>query len=390
MAKGKDYYAILGLQKDANEQQIRSAYKKKAMLYHPDRNPDNTEEASKKFKEVSEAVEVLTDSNKRAIYDQFGEEGLKMGGGGGGGGPPPGGAGGNPFAGAGGGFPPGAFSFSTSGGAPGGGPGGFQPSDPNDIFASLFGSMGGMGRMGGMGGGRGARGGAGGNPFAGMGGMGGMPGGPMDTSDEEYREEKPQEVVKQLPVSLEDLYKGATKKLKVTKKRRAGGEEANTLETDGVIASLLPAVAVKPGWKAGTKVRFAKAGHETATSAQDLVFVIEEKPHPTFKREGDDLIYELKVPLVDALTGPSSPDAKTSSITTLDGRTIKVDVPYPSPTSGGKPLSSGQVIKVPGEGMPISRKNAPKKKGDLLVKVQVEFPARLSASQVEGLRKVLA
>ncbi|SGZ01705.1 BQ5605_C033g11161 [Microbotryum silenes-dioicae] len=383
MAKGKDYYAILGLQKDANEQQIRSAYKKKAMLYHPDRNPDNTEEASKKFKEVSEAVEVLTDSNKRAIYDQFGEEGLKMGGGGGGG-PPPGGAGGNPFAGAGGGFPggfpAGGFSFSTSGGAPGGGSGGggFQPSDPNDIFASLFGSMGGMG---GMGGGRGARGGAGGNPFAGMGGMGGMggmPGGPMDTSDEEFREEKPQEVVKQLPVSLEDLYKGATKKLKVTKKRRAGGEEANTLE-----------IAVKPGWKAGTKVRFAKAGHETATSAQDLVFVIEEKPHPTFKREGDDLIYELKVPLVDALTGPSSPDAKTSSITTLDGRTIKVDVPYPSPTSGGKPLSSGQVIKVPGEGMPISRKNAPKKKGNLLVKVQVEFPARLSASQIEGLRKVL-
>ncbi|KAM0791792.1 hypothetical protein ACM66B_004055 [Microbotryomycetes sp. NB124-2] len=368
---GQDYYKLLGISKDASDAQIKSAYKKMALKYHPDRNPTNAEEASKKFKELSEAYEVLSDSNKRAIYDQYGEEGLKMGGGGAG----PGGAGSagmgagfGGFPGGAGGFPGGGFqTFSFGGPSMGGagGRGGFRPSDPNDIFASLFGGASPFG--------------GGGSSFSFGGGGGGVPGGfGMDTDSDDGRAEKPPEIVKQLPVSLEDLYKGTTKKLRVTKKRRAGGEEANTLE-----------INVKPGWKAGTKIRFNGAGHETAGGAQDMVFVIEEKPHERFKRDGDDLVVEVSVPLIEALCGPSSGGSTSKSLTTLDGRTIKYELPYPNARTGGKPLQPGQTVKVPNEGMPISRKTSTKKKGDLLVKVNIVFPNNVTASQAEGLRRVL-
>ncbi|KWU41260.1 DnaJ-domain-containing protein [Rhodotorula sp. JG-1b] len=371
---GADFYQRLGVSRDADDDAIKRAYKKLALKHHPDRNK-GSEEASKKFKEVSEAYEVLSDKDKRAIYDQFGEEGLK-------GGFAPGGANGagmgggfNPFAGGGGGGFPGGATFSFSGmpgGGGGRGGGGFTPSDPNDIFAQLF---------------------AGGNPFAGMGGMGGMGGGGggfpggfgMDIdSDEDHhfggggaaKPPPPPEIVKPLPVALEDLYKGTTKKLRVTKKRMNGQEEANTLE-----------VAIKPGWKAGTKIRFAKAGNEMPGGSQDIVFLLEEKPHATFKRDGDDLVYHFKVPLVDALSGPPGGGSVAKSLTHLDGRTINFNVPYPR--GGGNPLKPGQEIRIAGEGMPITRKTATKPKGDLVVKLDIIFPDRISAAQAEGIRKVL-
>lgn len=80
-----------------------------------------------------------------------------------------------------------------------------------------------------------------------------------------------------------------------------------------------------------------------------MVFVIEEKPHDVYKRDGDDLIVEVKVPLVDALSGPTPPATFTRSLTTLDGRTIRYDLPYPSAKLGGKPLMPGQIIRVSGE-----------------------------------------
>ncbi|GAA5938269.1 uncharacterized protein JCM15063_000686 [Sporobolomyces koalae] len=388
---GKDYYKILGVSKDANETEIKKAYKKASLATHPDRN-GGSEQAAKKFQEVGEAYEVLSDKDKRSIYDQFGEEGLKSGFGGGGGGQGAGMGGGfNPFAGGAGGaggFPSG-FTFSSAGG-PGGGFGGFSPSDPNDIFASLFGNMaGGMGGMGDMGGGGGgtrrkAPGGGAGNPFASMGG--GFPGGfggmGMDVDDDHDMggsapKKPPPEITKPLPIALEDLYKGTTKKLKITKKLLSGREESNVLE-----------INVKAGWKAGTKVRFAGAGSETPSGPQDMVFVIEEKPHSQFTREGDDLVYNFQVPLVDALSGPNGGGTPARSLTHLDGRTINFNVPYPR--GGGAPLKPGQIIRISNEGMPITRKNATKPKGDLLVKIDVKFPDRISASQAEGLRKVLA
>lgn len=133
---GRDYYKILGVKRNADEAAIKSAYRKQALKYHPDRvSEDEKDAAQQKFMEISNAYEVLSDADKRRIYDQVGEEGLTRGAGGApGGGAPGGGApGGAP-----GGF---QFHFTSDGGAQDGGAGGNQFfSDPFEIFKSFFGS----------------------------------------------------------------------------------------------------------------------------------------------------------------------------------------------------------------------------------------------------------
>jgi len=137
---GRDYYKILGVDRKADDATLKKAYRKLALKYHPDKNPEDKKEwAEKKFTEVSTAYEVLSDPEKRKIYDQFGEEGLERGAGGG---PGAGGyGGGSPF---GGGFP-------FGGGSPFGGGGGrthefhFQGSDPFKMFENFFGGGGGGG-----------------------------------------------------------------------------------------------------------------------------------------------------------------------------------------------------------------------------------------------------
>ncbi|KAJ1019643.1 hypothetical protein NDA18_006120 [Ustilago nuda] len=381
---GKDYYKILGVSKDADEDTLKKAYKKAALKWHPDRNKDNVEAANKKFKEVGEAFEVLSDKNKRAIYDQFGEEGLK------GGGPPPGadsaGFGGSPSGGAGGfgGFPGGGggrtFTFTSGGPGMGGGMGGFSPSDPNDIFASIFGGASPFSGMGGMedmfGGGGGARknASAGGMPggfnFGGPGAGG--PGGPIPA------DEKPSDVEKQLPLSLQDLYTGTTKRLKVGRKLASGGSEEKILT-----------VEVKPGWKKGTKIRFGGAGHEVSPgSFQDVVFIVDEKPHAHFRRDGDDLRVTIPLNLVDALDPPKAgTPGSRKQILTLDGR--KIDIPIPQPTGGKTSVTPGKTTRLANEGMPIS-KTGGKRKGDLVVEWSVQLPETLTWAQREGVRKVLA
>ncbi|MGH9440216.1 MAG: DnaJ domain-containing protein, partial [Terriglobia bacterium] len=76
----RDYYEVLDVQRDASEQELKSAYRKLALQYHPDRNPGNHEEATEKFKEITEAYSVLADSQKRAAYDRFGHAAVNGGG----------------------------------------------------------------------------------------------------------------------------------------------------------------------------------------------------------------------------------------------------------------------------------------------------------------------
>lgn len=163
-ASGRDFYAILGVQRDADDDALKKAYKKQAMKQHPDRHANKPEAERKaaedKFKDIAEAFEVLSDKNKREVYDRFGEEGLRAGGPTGGGASPAGAAGfgGMPggFTGA---FPGGAtYSFSTNGG----GGGGMNQAHAQAIFEQFFGSGGlagggGLGGLGGLGGGGGVR-----------------------------------------------------------------------------------------------------------------------------------------------------------------------------------------------------------------------------------------
>ncbi|KAF8972194.1 hypothetical protein BDZ97DRAFT_1783637 [Flammula alnicola] len=375
---GADYYKLLGIEKSATEDEIKKAYKKMALKWHPDRNK-GSEEANRKFKEISEAFEVLSDSNKRAVYDQFGEEGLK------GGGPTPGAGGPGGFSGF-GGFPgatssgPGGTTFTFTSGGPGGfggrSSGGYNPTDPNKIFeqmfggGGLFGGLGGMGGMGGMGGGPRRGGSMGGmyggdedhdmdggfSSFGSSGMPGGMPGGiprqrPTRQNSAHFgrrppsptKAEKPSEISRPLKVSLEDLYSGTVKHLKVGRRLLDGTTEDKVLE-----------IQIHPGWKSGTKVRFPRAGNEHPTGeAQDLVFVVEEKPH--------DL---------------------TKTLELLDGRKLQVAVPMGI-------VRPGQSMIVTGEGMPIRKDGAVKSKGDLIVQWDVVFPDKLTPKQKEDLRKIL-
>jgi molecular chaperone DnaJ len=134
MATKRDYYEVLGVSKSASDADIKAAYRKAALKWHPDRNADNKKEAEEKFKEINEAYQVLSDKQKRATYDQFGHAAFQNGGGA---------PGGNPFS---GGFRTGPFqwTYTSSGGNPfeGFGEGGFG-ADPFDIFEQFFG--GGMG-----------------------------------------------------------------------------------------------------------------------------------------------------------------------------------------------------------------------------------------------------
>jgi DnaJ homolog subfamily B member 4 len=367
---GKDYYSILGISKDADEDAVKKAYRKEALKWHPDRNPNDKETADRKFKEIAEAYEVLSDKNKRAVYDQFGEDGLK--------GVPPDGAaggpqgfpGGFPFASA-GGFPGGStFSFSSGGPGMGGGGAGFkpfQPSSAEDIFRQFFGG-GGFGGMAGFEddelGGAGMFGGHGGQ-------FGGIPKmGKFGRSASASSNSGPAVVQRPLKLTLEDLYAGTTKKLKV-KRNMLDASTRQFVPSEKILT-----IQVKPGWKAGTKIKFAGEGDDLPNGqSQDIEFVLEEIPHDRFKRDGDDLKTSINISLVEALTG------FVRVITTLDGRNLRI--------SNQTVIESGHQLRFGGEGMPNSKTGA---KGNLVVQVNVQFPktgTKLDDGKKEMIKRAL-
>lgn len=133
-------------------------------------------------------------------------------------------------------------------------------------------------------------------------------------------------------------------------------------------------IEIRPGWKKGTKITFPEKGNqEPGVIAADLIFVIDEKPHEVFTREGNDLVVNQEISLVEALTG------KTVELTTLDGRNLLIPV-----TEMVKP---GTEITVANEGMPISKE--PRKKGNLRIKFDVRYPSRLTSEQKSELKRVL-
>ncbi|KAL5575361.1 hypothetical protein UlMin_017060 [Ulmus minor] len=342
---GVDYYKVLQVDKSANDDDLKKAYRKLAMKWHPDKNPNNKKEAEAKFKQISEAYEVLSDSQKRAIYDQYGEEGLK------GQVPPPdaGGPGG------------GATFFQT-----GDGPNVFRfnPRNADDIFAEFFGFSSPFGGMGGGGGGGGMR---------GTRSFGGMFGDDMFSSFGEGRPmshtpHKAPPIERTLPCTLEELCKGTTKKMKIS--REIADASGKTMPVEEILT-----IEIKPGWKKGTKITFPEKGNEQPNVIpSDLVFIIDEKPHSTFTRDGNDLIVTQKITLAEALTG------YTVHLNTLDGRSLTIPI--------SNVIHPTYEEVVPKEGMPLPKD--PSKRGNLRIKFNIKFPTRLSLEQKAGIKKLLA
>ncbi|VFR01256.1 unnamed protein product [Cuscuta campestris] len=256
---GVDYYNILKVNRNASDDDLRKAYRRLAMIWHPDKNPGpKKHEAETKFKQVSEAYDVLSDPQKRQIYDLYGEEALKSG---------------------------------------------QAPAVENTVMCSL-----------------------------------------------------------------EDLYKGAKKKMKVSK---------TIQDVSGMprIVEEILTIEIKPGWKKGTKITFPEKGNqEPGVIPSDLVFVVDEKPHPFFAREGNDLVAKQEISLLEALTG------KTLELTTLDGRNLRIPL--------AEVVRPGQEVVVPNEGMPISKEVH--RRGNLRVKIDVRYPTRLTEVQKSELSRVLA
>ncbi|KAI6197165.1 J domain-containing protein [Aphelenchoides besseyi] len=330
---GKDYYKVLGVAKGATDDEIKKAYRKMALKFHPDKNKEPGAEA--KFKEVAEAYDVLSDPKKKEIYDKFGEEGLKADGAG-----HPGGAG---SAGAGPGY---HYTFQG---------------DPMRMFAQAFGGQGGIfADFTGMGGGMGG-------PEMMFGGddmFGGFPGGMHMNGGGARRQQKRRNCAARSSGQFGRHSQGMYEE---DENHKIVSPNGQTRTEDKVLT-----VTIKPGWKSGTKITFPKEGDQyPGHVAADIAFVIKDKPHPKFKRA--NIIYVHRISLRDALIGTSL------NVPTLDGTTY--------------PLRIDTVIKpkmtrtIAGQGLPMHK--TPNRRGDLIVEFDVKFPETLSPAAKELIKNAL-
>ncbi|KAK8947827.1 hypothetical protein KSP40_PGU011914 [Platanthera guangdongensis] len=299
---GVDYYNILKVNRNATGDDLRKAYRRLAMLWHPDKHRGDKQIAEAKFKEISEAydVSVLSNRQRREIYDEYGEEGLK-------------------------GMPPSSSRRTTPCSTASKVPTNFQfnPRNAEDIFAEAF--------------------------------------------QNDNHPQKAPTIERKLACTLEELYKGTTRKLKISRNvRNSNGQY--------VPQSEILVIDIKPGWKKGTKITFPRMGNEEANVIPaDIVFVLDEKPHDVYSRSSNDLIVRRKISLGEALGGT------TVRLQTLDGRDLAIPLTCV--------VSPGHELLIAKEGMPIARE--PGSKGDLKIKFDVIFPSSLTEEQRASIRNVL-
>ena len=354
MANKRDYYEVLGVDKNASADEIKKAYRKLAVKYHPDKNPGD-KEAEEKFKEAAEAYSVLSDAEKKARYDQFGHAGVE------GAGP----------------------DFS----------GGFG--NLNDILNDLFGGAfgGGFGGFGGFGG-----------------GFGGNRGG-----RQQQRVYRGRDIRVRVKLTLEEIAKGVEKEISIEKSvpcSECGGKGAKnssdiktcpgcngTGQVQRVVNSFLGQtvtystcqqcggegkiisnpcrhcngtglvrkretikVNIPAGVEAGMQLTVHGEGHAAKNNGinGDLLVVIEEQEHPEFKREGNNLYYTKIISVIDAMLGTEV------DIPCLDGNyRIKVDAG----------TQSGTVVRLRNKGLPSV--NGYGGTGDMYVKIAVWIPKKL-------------
>ena len=364
MPTTRDYYEILGLEKGADAEEVKRAYRRLAMKYHPDRNPGD-KEAEAKFKEAAEAYEVLADPDRRKVYDQFGHEGLRKGGG------------------------PATHDFSRM--------------DPNDIFSmfnDIFEGMG-VGGMGGRGGG---------------GRRGVARGYDLETEVEVTLEdvakgcERDVEFTR-LEVCTTCVGTGAKPGSKPITCQTCGGQ--GRVQQAGLggmfrMVTMCPAcggrgqvvrdfcdtcrgkgrtplkraltIKVPAGISDGQAIRVPGEGEPPPPEANargdgqrgDLHVVVRVADHEMFRREGDHLVLELPLSFTQAALGASLQVPSLTGPATLD-------VP--------RGTQHGAIFRIQGRGLPNLRSGKP---GDLGVVVRVEVPKKLTAKQEQLLRDFAA
>ncbi|WP_026809467.1 molecular chaperone DnaJ [Arenibacter latericius] len=340
----EDYYDILGIGKNASAAEIKKAYRKKAIQYHPDKNPGDTK-AEEMFKKAAEAYEVLSDPNKKARYDQYGHAAFEGGGGFGG--------------------------------------GGMNMDDIFSQFGDIFG---------------GAFGGGGFSGFSGFGGGG-------------QRRAKGSNLRIRVKLNLEEIANGVEKTVKVKRKVQAEGVTYKTCETCGgrgqvtkitntilgrmqtaatcstcggsgksidskpndadaqglKVSEETVSINIPAGVEEGMQLKVPNKGNDAPGDGVpgDLLVAIETEEHPTLKREGDNLHYDLYISYSDAVLGTSK------EIDTVGGKVrIKLEAG----------IQSGKILRLRGKG--ISSLNG-YGSGDLLVHVNVWTPKELNKEQRE-------
>jgi molecular chaperone DnaJ len=346
----RDYYEVLGVDRNASEAELKKSYRRKAMKLHPDRNPDGGADVEEKFKEVKEAYEILSDGQKRAAYDQFGHAGVdpSMGGG-------------------------------QGGGFGGGGFGGFE-----DIFSDIFG------------------------------GGGGRRGGPQvyRGADLAYR----------IKLTLEEAVSGLTKEIKIpvtdscAKCDGTGAKPGSTPVTCNTcggagkvrmqqgffsVEQACPtchgagkeikdpcpicrgsgkvkkekklSVKIPGGVDNGDRIRLSGEGEvgENGGPSGDLFVEVSVKEHQIFKRDGDDLYCDIPVSIVTAALG-GEVDVPCLGAT----QCLKLKIPTGSQTS--------KMFRLRGKGIKSVRSHSV---GDLLCRIVIETPVKLSSKQKDLLRE---
>ena len=302
----KDYYKILEIDRNATEIDIKKAYKKLAVKWHPDKNPTNKDEAERKFKEISEAYQVLSDPQKKNIFDNYGEEGIKQDNNGGGGG----------------GFPGGGGMFNSN------------FTDPNDIFKMFFG---------------------GGGMDSGMASMFGQQFGQNFQQSSRKTTRKSEPIIIHIPIKLKDCYTGTKRKITIKVKnicKCCNGEGGLNLKTCSdcngsgvkvVNQMLAPGmmqrfqttcptcngsqkiadksctechgnkitseekeiiIVIEPGSKNEDKKVIKGQGHQMPNDERgDIICILKEDKHHLFERIDNDLVYRHDITYGDAITG---------------------------------------------------------------------------------------
>lgn len=348
MASKRDYYEVLGVGRDASGDDVKKAFRKLALQYHPDRNHGDAA-AAEKFKEASEAYEVLSDTEKRSVYDRYGHAGLN---------------------GMGGGFGGGAVDLS-------------------DLFGDILGSF-----FGGGGGGRRQ--------------AGPQPGQSIQAVLDIELREAATGVRRTVTVQREDHCQacsgsGAKPGSQPAPCRRCGGQGV-VVQRMGFVQVQQPCracggrgminpdpcgtcrgagrvtarktidVDIHAGADTGDKILHRGQGDAGDAGAPrgDLVFVVRVKEHRFFQRDGQNLICQWPITFSQAaLGGPIE-------ITTLTGEKVRHDLP--------RGVQTHEVLRLSGYGMP-SRRN-PQKRGDLLIQVVIDTPHDLSAEQEQLFRRL--